>query len=414
MRLAEVLQEALGGSSAVGFRAYDGSVAGPADPVGVVEIRSPMALRYVVGSPGDLGLARAFVTGTLEVHGDLYETLVELDKAHAGNLQRDQKLAVFRAAGGLAALRRPPLPPEELTGARGLRGRRHSKGRDAAAISHHYDVSNLFYSWLLGPSMAYTCAYYPTLDATLEQAQADKFDLVARKLRLEPGMRLLDVGCGWGGMVLHAAREYGVQVLGVTLSRKQAEWADKAIAEAGLSDLAEVRHQDYRDVTESGFDAISSIGLTEHIGLAHLPDYFTFLGSRLREGGLLLNHCITRPTSTERVRARGFIDHYIFPDGELEAVGTIASSMQDHGFEIRHSENLREHYAMTLRDWGANLEEHWDESVREIGLGRARVWKLYLAGSRMGFASRHIELHQVLGVKVDPAGSADLPLRPWF
>ncbi len=411
MRLADVLEQALGGADGVAFRAYDGSKAGPADPVGIVEIRSPMAMRYIVGSPGDLGLARAYVTGTLEVHGDLYGTLVELDRAHAGNLTRQQKMSVFKAAGGLAALKRPPLPPEEL---RRLNGRRHSKGRDAAAISHHYDVSNLFYSWLLGPSMAYTCACFPRAEASLEEAQAEKFDLVARKLRLEPGMRLLDVGCGWGGMVIHAAKEYGVQALGVTLSKKQAEWASKAIADAGLSELAEVRFQDYRDVTESGFDAVSSIGLTEHIGLANLPDYFAFLHSRLRAGGLLLNHCITRPTSTERVRARGFIDHYIFPDGELEAVGTIASVMQDHGLEIRHEENLREHYAMTLRDWSANLEKHWSESVDEVGLGRARVWKLYLTMSRIGFDTRRIELHQVLGVRNDDGGVSGVPLRPWF
>lgn len=411
MRLAEVLEQALGGATDVAFRAYDGSKAGPVDPVGVVEIRSPMALRYIVSSPGDLGLARAYVTGALEVHGDLYATLVELDRAHAGNLTRQQKLAVFKAAGGLASLRRPPLPPEEL---RRLNGRRHSKGRDAAAISHHYDVSNLFYSWLLGPSMAYTCACFPRAEASLEEAQTEKSDLVARKLRLEPGMRLLDVGCGWGGMVIHAAKEYGVRALGVTLSKKQAEWAAKAIADAGLSELAEVRFQDYRDVTESGFDAVSSIGLTEHIGLANLPAYFTFLHSRLRDGGLLLNHCITRPTSTERARARGFIDHYIFPDGELEAVGTIASAMQDHGFEIRHEENLREHYAMTLRDWSANLEKHWSESVDEVGHGRARVWKLYLTMSRIGFDTRRIELHQVLGVRNDDDGVSGVPLRPWF
>jgi cyclopropane-fatty-acyl-phospholipid synthase len=305
-------------------------------------------------------------------------------------------------------LRRPPLPPQEVR----LRGRRHSKARDSAAISHHYDVSNKFYEWLLGPSMAYTCAVYPSETATLEEAQFAKHDLVARKIGLRPGMRLLDVGCGWGGMVMHAARHYGVRALGVTLSRRQAEWAQKAIAEAGLTELAEVRHLDYRDVEEKQFDAISSIGLTEHIGVKQMPNYFRFLLRRLRPGGRLLNHCITTPNNRTGVQNRGFISRYIFPDGELTGVGRIASTMHDVGFEVRHEENLREHYALTTGAWAANLDAHWDESVAEVGLAKARTWRLYLAGVRLGFERNTVQLHQVLGVKLHEDGSSDMPLRP--
>jgi cyclopropane-fatty-acyl-phospholipid synthase len=294
-----------------------------------------------------------------------------------------------------------------------MSGRRHSKQRDATAISHHYDVSNTFYEWVLGPSMAYTCACYPSADATLEEAQFNKFDLVARKLALQPGMRLLDVGCGWGGMVMHAAREYGVKALGVTLSAEQAAWAQRAIKEAGLSELAEVRHLDYRDVTETGFDAVSSIGLTEHIGKAQLPGYFGFLYGKLRPEGRLLNHCITRPDNTGPARVPdGFIYRYVFPDGELEGPGYLMSLMHDAGFEVRHTENLREHYAKTLAGWCANLDAHWDEAVGEVGEGTARVWRLYMAGSRLGFERNQIQLHQMLGVKLGDAGVAGMPLRP--
>jgi cyclopropane-fatty-acyl-phospholipid synthase len=260
--------------------------------------------------------------------------------------------------------------------------------------------------------MTYTCACYPTETSTLEEAQAFKYDLVAKKLALEPGMRLLDVGCGWGGMVRHAAKHYGVRTLGVTLSRRQAEWAAKAIAEDGLTDLAEVRFCDYRDVREAGFDAVSSIGLTEHIGESNLNSYFTFLRSKLRPQGRLLNHSITRPTTTESVHIRGFIDRYVFPDGELEGAGRIISAMQDNGLEVRHEENLREHYAHTLHGWCDNLNAHWDEAVKEVGLGRAKVWALYMAGSRLGFERHTLELHQVLGVRVDEDGHSGMPLRP--
>ncbi|HEX9553487.1 MAG TPA: cyclopropane-fatty-acyl-phospholipid synthase family protein, partial [Streptosporangiaceae bacterium] len=233
------------------------------------------------------------------------------------------------------------------------------------------------------------------------------------KIGLAPGMRLLDVGCGWGGMVMHAARNYRVRALGVTLSEQQALWAQRAIKEAGLEDLAEVRHLDYREVTETGFDAVSSIGLTEHIGKAQLPGYFSFLYGKLNPGGRLLNHCITRPDNRGPARVTdGFIYRYVFPDGELEGPGYLVSQLHDAGFEVRHSENLREHYALTLAAWCANLDEHWEEAVAEVGEATARVWRLYMAGSRLGFDRNQIQLHQILGVKLAPHGQSGMPLRP--
>jgi cyclopropane-fatty-acyl-phospholipid synthase len=405
--LADVFADIVGRDAPVRFEAYDGSASGSSDAEVRIRVTSPLAIDYVVSSPGELGLARAYVTGGLVIDGDVYSALRLLADS-VGTLSPRQRLEVLRALG-IEHLKLVQPPPEEAR-SRGLI--RHSKGRDAKAISHHYDVSNAFYEYVLGPSMAYTCAVFPREDATLEEAQDAKHDLVCRKLGLEPGMRLLDVGCGWGGMVRHAAKHYGVTAVGVTLSRQQAEWAQKAIADQGLSGVAEVRHSDYRDVRESGFDAVSSIGLTEHIGKRNLPAYFTFLASRLRDEGRLLNHCITRPTTRERAGAGKFIDRYVFPDGELEGVGTIVSAMQDHGFEVRHEENLREHYAKTLTGWCDNLTANWDAAVAEAGIGRARVWALYMAGSRLGFERRTIELHQVLGVKVAPDGTSGMPLRP--
>jgi cyclopropane-fatty-acyl-phospholipid synthase len=225
-------------------------------------------------------------------------------------------------------------------------------------------------------------------------------------------MRLLDVGCGWGGMVLHAVRHYGVEALGVTLSGPQAEWAQRAIVEAGLSDRAEVRQLDYRDVTEGDFDAISSIGLTEHVGKAQLPAYFAFLHEKLNPRGRLLNHSITRPDNEQpALRRGGFLDRYVFPDGELLGPGHIVSTMHDAGLELRHDENLREHYARTLAAWSANLEAHWSEAVAEVGEARARVWRLYIAGSQISFERNDVQLHQALGVKTTD-GDAAFPLRP--
>jgi cyclopropane-fatty-acyl-phospholipid synthase len=406
--LADALERIIsGGDGQVAVRIYDGGRAGPPDAPITVHIRTPRAFAYLAQATGHLGLARAYVTGDLDVEGDLYTAMVHLSRSDFA-VPWGERMRLMRQLGGVRLLRPPPRPPQEVR----LRGRLHSRSRDQEAISHHYDVSNTFYEWLLGPSMTYTCAVYPSATATLEQAQFHKYDLIARKLALRPGMRLLDVGCGWGGMVMHAARHYQVRALGVTLSRRQADWAQKAIAEAGLGELAEVRHLDYRDVPERQFDAISSIGLTEHIGLANLPSYFRFLLDRLRPGGRLLNHCITEPSNYQAVMRRGFISRYVFPDGELPSVGRVVSVMHDVGFEVQHAENFREHYARTTGAWSANLDTHWDEAVAEVGASIARVWRLYLAGVRLGFEQNRIQLHHVLGVSVMGDGRSMMPLRP--
>jgi cyclopropane-fatty-acyl-phospholipid synthase len=415
MALADVFERVAGADAPVEFWAYDGSRAGGEGSPVRITVKSPAAVRYLAQAPGEMGLARAFVSGHIDVDGDMYTALARMTSIQRSDLGVAERLALLRELGGPRVLwpRIPPPSQEIRIRRRSLSGRRHSRGRDASAISHHYDVSNTFYEWVLGPSMAYTCACYPSEDATLEEAQAYKHDLVARKLGLRPGMRLLDVGCGWGGMVRHAAREYGVRALGVTLSEQQALWAQRVIADEGLSGLAEVRHLDYRDVTETEFDAVSSIGLTEHIGKAKLPGYFAFLLGKLKPEGRLLNHCITRTDDTEPARRPGgFIYRYVFPDGELEAPGYLVSLMHDAGFEVRHEENLREHYAKTLAGWCANLDAHWDEAVGEVGEATARVWRLYMAGSRLGFERNQIQLHQVLGVKLGPNGRSGLPLRP--
>jgi cyclopropane-fatty-acyl-phospholipid synthase len=410
--IAEVLARVVGPGLPIAFRAYDGSRAGSPDPVTTVVVRDPRALNHLALSPGELGLARAYVAGFLDLEGDTFTTLELLARETVGSLTWRERLEVLKELG--PRVLRPVAPPPEEVRPGPLWGLRHSLSRDSRAISHHYDVSNRFYQWILGPTMAYTCAVYPGPDASLEEAQEEKVDLVCRKLDLQAGQRLLDVGCGWGTMVRHAAEHYGARVLGVTLSRQQAEYGQKQLAELGLTDRAEIRYLDYRHVTETDFDAISSIGLTEHIGAKNLPSYAAFLAGKLRPQGRLLNHCITRPTTTAPAkRTGGFINRYVFPDGEMEGVGTIVAALQDCGLEVRHEENLREHYARTCGAWSANLDAHWDEAVAEVGEGRARVWRLYLAGSRLGFEQRRIELHQVLAVKTDQ-GDAGMPLRPDF
>ncbi|MGO9041171.1 MAG: class I SAM-dependent methyltransferase [Mycobacterium sp.] len=420
LSMAEVLEIfAATGRDPLKFTAYDGSTAGSEEADLGLDLRSPRGATYLATSPGELGLARAYVSGDLGTYGvhpgDPYRLLKTLTDRVEFKRPPARVLANVVRSIGLERLVPVPPPPQEAPPRwrRVADGLVHSKTRDAEAIHHHYDVSNSFYEWVLGPSMTYTCAVYPDADATLEEAQENKYRLVFEKLRLQPGDRLLDVGCGWGGMVRYAAR-HGVRVIGATLSAEQAKWARQAIQDEGLAELAEVRHTDYRDVREVGFDAVSSIGLTEHIGVRNYPAYFGFLKSKLRTGGLLLNHCITRHDNKSTSFAGGFTDRYVFPDGELTGSGRITAEVQDAGFEVVHAENFRHHYAMTLRDWCRNLVDHWDEAVAEVGLATAKVWGLYMAGSRVAFEQNNLQLHNVLAAKVDARGDAGLPLRPWW
>ncbi|BDT93009.1 putative cyclopropane-fatty-acyl-phospholipid synthase [Nocardia sputorum] len=419
LSIAEIFETLVEGEVPIRLTAYDGSATGPQDSEFALDIRTPRGINYLATAPGDLGMARAYIAGDMTasgVHpGDPYAILKAMDRL---KFRRPSALALVTIARSLGWERlKPVAPPPQETLPRWRRiafeGLRHSKTRDAEAIHHHYDVSNTFYEYVLGPSMTYTCAAYGDESWTLEQAQENKYRLVFEKLRLKEGDRLLDIGCGWGGMVRYAAKR-GVKVIGATLSAEQADWAQQKIAEEGLSDLAEVRHSDYRDVPEGEFDAVSSIGLTEHIGVHNYPFYFEYIKNKLRDGGLFLNHCITRPDNTRTTKAGDFIDRYVFPDGELIGSGRIISEIQNIGLEVLHEENLREHYALTLHEWCKNLVANWDACVAEVGEGTAKVWGLYMAGCRLGFQRNVVQLHQVLGVKLPPDGAWTVPLRPWW
>jgi cyclopropane-fatty-acyl-phospholipid synthase len=411
MTVADLVSSVLGPDLPIAVRAYDGSRLGPEDSPTTLVLRSPDALRRIATAPGELGFGRAYVAGDLDVEGSIFDALELRHRIPNLTLTASQWLEIAKALGP-AALR--PLPPP--AGEARLRGRRHSPARDAAAIAHHYNVSNEFYLRLLGPSFTYSCAVWANPGVGLDAAQAAKHDLVCRKLGLRPGMRLLDVGCGWGSMLLHAAQHYGVRGVGVTLSHAQADLGSKRIAEAGLADLLTVRVQDYRDLDDGPFDAISSIGMFEHVGVRRLDEYFSRLFSLLQPGGRLLNHGISRPWRAERrVRfaRRGFIDRFVFPDGELLEVGSVVTAIQRAGFEARHVESLREHYALTLRAWSANLERDWEAAVADAGPERARIWRLYIAASALNFEDGNTQVHQVLAIKGD-RGRSGLELRPPF
>ncbi|MFD9210829.1 class I SAM-dependent methyltransferase [Streptomyces sioyaensis] len=426
-RLTELAEEVLGAPLPVRIRAWDRSESGPPGAPTLV-IRHRRALRRMLFRPGELGLARAWVAGDLDIEGDLYaalDLLAGLIWERPGS-PAPQRAAVLRALARpeiraaarqlltLAGAPVPPAPPAEEV--RRRRGPLHTLRRDKEAISHHYDVGNGFYSLVLGPSMVYSCAYWGTADegvATLEDAQRAKLDLICRKLGLQEGMRLLDVGCGWGSMVLHAAREYGVRAVGITLSEEQATFARKRVAEAGLADRIEIRVQDYREVHDEPFDAISSVGMAEHVGRAQYAEYAGALYSLLKPGGRLLNHQIARrPVADEEAyHVDEFIDRYVFPDGELAPLGRTVGQLEEAGFEVRDVEAIREHYARTLRQWVANLEEHWEQAARLTSPGRARVWRLYMAASALSFERNRIGVNQVLAVRTPEAGDSRLPLR---
>ncbi|CAM5419397.1 MULTISPECIES: cyclopropane-fatty-acyl-phospholipid synthase family protein [Streptomyces] len=420
-RLQVLLEQLLGTPLPVRIRAWDGSRSGPPGAPALV-VRNRRAVRRLLYRPGELGLARAWVAGDLDIEGDLYTALDLLaglvwergdDARGPLEILRDPEArAAVRGLVRLGGLPLPPAPPpEEVRRPR----HRHTRRTDKRAISHHYDVGNDFYELVLGPSMVYSCAYWPAPppEGTLEDAQRDKLDLVCRKLGLKAGMRLLDVGCGWGSMAVHAAREYGVEVVGVTLSQEQAAYARKRVADEGLTDKVEIRVQDYRDVADGPYDAISSIGMAEHVGAERYLEYADVLHRLLKPGGRLLNHQIgRRPERDESsYQVDDFIDAYVFPDGELQPIGVTVAQLERAGFEVRDVESLREHYALTLRRWVTNLEDHWDRAVQLTGPGRARVWRLYMAASALAFERNRIGVNQVLAVRTPDAGAAGMPLR---
>lgn len=419
--------------------AFDGSSTGPEDAQLRLELTSSDALAYIVSAPGDLGLARAYITGALKVSGENpghpYGMFDALQKFYYESFRKPSiavSLRIARSLKQLDAIRAMPVPVQEDAPGwqkwllEGLS--RHSRQRDKEVVQRHYDVGNDLYELFLGDSMTYTCAYYPNgssgpwspqewpkaeaVKEGLDEAQENKYRLVFDKLGLREGDRLLDVGCGWGGMVRYAAKR-GVKAIGVTLAEEQVKWGNDKIHELGLEDSAEIRLMDYRDVPETDFDAVSAIGVLEHVGRDNYAEFFQLMYDHLKPGGRMLNHCITRPTN-ERINAGKFIGRYIFPDGELTGSGTIVTRMQDVGFDVQHEENLRFHYQRTLHDWCELLATNWDEAVAIVGEGTARLFGLYMAGSEWGFEHNIVQLHQVMGVKCLEDGSTGMPVSQWW
>ena len=408
--IAELLTRFLGTSLPIGLRAWDGSTAGPQDGP-VVVLRSRRALRRLLWDPSELGLARAYVSGDIDVHGDLTEGLRRFwamlrQTPHRPRLTLAEWGDALRAALSLGVLGpRPTPPPEEAR----LSGRLHTRLRDRAAIAHHYDLGNDFYRAVLDPQMAYSCAYWTSDDPdyTLTDAQRDKLDLICRKLELRPGQRLLDVGCGWGSLIIHAARHYGVHAVGVTLSREQAEFDRARVIQYGLSDQVEVRLQDYREITGEPFDAVSSIEMGEHVGEEHYPVYAATLHRMLTPAGRLLLQQMSRGAVAPGGGA--FIESYIAPDMTMRPLGRTLDHLTGAGFEVRDVEALREHYTRTIRAWGDTVDRRAERLTAIAGAGQVRVWRLYLAGGALAFEENRMGVDQILAVRTTVDGHSAMP-----
>ncbi|MEA2214249.1 MAG: cyclopropane-fatty-acyl-phospholipid synthase [Solirubrobacteraceae bacterium] len=357
----------------------------------VFSLRSPRALGHVLRAPGQLGLGRAYVSGEIDVD-DMDSTLELLDGYSVPPLDTAGKARLALAAVQAGALRSwPRAPAAELR----PRGRRHSRERDKRAVTHHYDVSNEFFRIFLGESMTYSCAIFSRGAQSLEEAQAAKLELVCTKLGLSPGEHVLDVGCGWGSFALHAARHHGVRVTGITLSAEQAALAQQRVREAGLADQVDIRLLDYRDLAGEQFDAVSSIGMVEHVGHANVDAYAVQLASVLRPGGRLLNHGIARLRIGDP-EAGPFSERFVFPDAAPLHVSRILAAVERAGLEPTHVEGFRMDYARTLQEWTRNLHDNWDEASRLVGAERMRIWRLYLRAARRGFETGFTSVFQVL------------------
>jgi cyclopropane-fatty-acyl-phospholipid synthase len=354
-------------------------------------VRRPSALAHFLRAPGTLGLGRAYTDGSLAMD-DLDGAFVVVDEWEppavdiAGRVRLGLALLAAAAPGGI-----PRIPSIELI----LRGRLHSIERDAQAVRYHYDVGNEFFALFLDESMTYSCAIFSRGAQTLEEAQLAKLELIASKLHLQPGMRLLDVGCGWGSFAIHAARHHGVSVLGVTISPAQAELARERVAAAGLSEQVEIRVADYRELPSGSFDAIASIGMVEHVGEVQIDVYARSLFELLAPGGLLLNHAIATLDPDHEPLEDIFSTRYVFPDGEPLPLSRIELALERAGFHTQHVEGFREDYAITLRHWSTRLDEHLERAEQVAGAERTRIWRLYLRAARHGFDTFHTAVYQV-------------------
>ncbi|MDI6629066.1 MAG: cyclopropane-fatty-acyl-phospholipid synthase family protein [Rhodococcus sp. (in: high G+C Gram-positive bacteria)] len=416
-RIAELIEPLVGGPLPVRLQAWDGSVAGDASAPRVL-LRSPSALRRLLWSPGELGAAQAYVTGELDVEGDLAAAL-----DHVWGVVRARRLSAIRPGPAslvrLAKLAKDlgvfgrPLPPPVSQAS--VKGRLHSMLRDRAAISHHYDLSNDFYELVLDSHMAYSSAYW-TSDSpeyTLDDAQRDKLDLVCRKIGLDKraGQRFLDVGCGWGSLSLHAAQEYGAQVVGVTISREQKAFIDKRIADRGLQDKVEIRIQDYREIPDGPFDAVASIEMGEHVGEANYPTYTAALHSNVKPGGRVLIQQMSRREG-DNPGGGAFIESFIAPDMYMRPVGRTVAMIEEAGLEVRDVHALREHYVRTVDVWTERFEARFDDVVAMVGDEVARVWRLYLIGGGMAFRDNRMGVDQILAVRSENGPSGMEPVRP--
>jgi cyclopropane-fatty-acyl-phospholipid synthase len=355
-----------------------------------LELRSPDALAHVLLSPGQLGLGRAYVSGALQVD-DIDAVLEVAEQWRPPELERGERARLALAAARAFGLRRPPtVPRAELR----LSGRRHTPERDARAVRHHYDVSNEFFALFLDESMTYSCAIFSRGAKTLEEAQETKLELVCTKLDLQPGQRVLDVGCGWGSFAIHAAERHGVSVVGITLSEPQAALARERVAERGLADRIEIRVQDYRAMGDEPFDAVASIGMVEHVGSRQIDVYARRLAGLVRPGGRVLNHGIARLRIGDP-EAGAFTQRYVFPDGAPLHLSRIQVALERAGLETHHVEDFRSDYAETLRHWARRLDDRIDEAIRVGGAERVRVWRLYLRGARRGFETGFTSVYQV-------------------
>ncbi len=377
-------------------------------------LRHPGALRAMFLPGNELGLAEAYLYDDFDVEGDIEAVFALADALVEATGGWRRKLWAGRE------LLRLPAGEREKRGRRGrarLSGQRHSIERDRQAVTYHYDVANDFYALYLDRRMVYSCAYFRSADDDLDMAQERKLDYICRKLRLRTGQRLLDLGCGWGGLVMHAAAHYGIDATGITLSRPQADLANERIAAAGLAERCRVRVQDYREVEQwESYDVLASVGMFEHVGAALLPGYFERAHRLLRPGGVFLNHGIANRVGSGRQKGPSFSDTYVFPDGELVPINVTLRAAEEVGFEVRDVESLREHYALTLRHWVQRLEAHHDEALRHVDEPTYRVWRLFMAGSAHGFAVGRLNVYQTLLVKPDACGRSGLPLErsDWY